>query len=163
MPNAKPFRKWVTSEVIPSIRKTGSYSVQNLSQIQILQQAVNILAEQDRQIKAIEGSLIAIKGAVICEPDNWRKDINKKLNSIAQKIGQNEYQKVRSESYQLLQDRAGVNLDRRLSNFKVRLFDAGKSQTTVKAANKLDIICEDKKLMEIYGKIVSEYYIKYVA
>lgn len=30
-PNVKPFRKWVTSEVLPSIRKTGSYSVQNLS------------------------------------------------------------------------------------------------------------------------------------
>lgn len=26
---AKPFRKWVTSEVLPSIRKTGAYSVQN--------------------------------------------------------------------------------------------------------------------------------------
>lgn len=26
-PKAKPFRKWVTSEVLPSIRKTGSYSV----------------------------------------------------------------------------------------------------------------------------------------
>jgi prophage antirepressor-like protein len=26
-PQAKPFRKWITSEVIPSIRKTGSYSV----------------------------------------------------------------------------------------------------------------------------------------
>lgn len=26
-PQAKPFRKWVTSDVLPSIRKTGSYSV----------------------------------------------------------------------------------------------------------------------------------------
>ena len=26
-PQAKPFRKWVTAEVIPSIRKTGSYSM----------------------------------------------------------------------------------------------------------------------------------------
>lgn len=26
-PNAKPFRKWVTSVVLPSIRKTGSYSL----------------------------------------------------------------------------------------------------------------------------------------
>lgn len=26
-PNAKPFRKWVTSEVLPSIRKTGGYSL----------------------------------------------------------------------------------------------------------------------------------------
>jgi anti-repressor protein len=26
-PKAKPFRKWVTSEVLPAIRKTGVYSV----------------------------------------------------------------------------------------------------------------------------------------
>jgi len=26
-PEAKPFKKWVTSEVLPSIRKTGAYSV----------------------------------------------------------------------------------------------------------------------------------------
>lgn len=26
-PEAKPFKKWVTSEVLPSIRKTGSYSI----------------------------------------------------------------------------------------------------------------------------------------
>lgn len=28
-PQAKPFRKWVTSEVLPSIRKTGSYSIKD--------------------------------------------------------------------------------------------------------------------------------------
>lgn len=28
-PEAKPFRKWVTHEVLPSIRKTGAYSVPN--------------------------------------------------------------------------------------------------------------------------------------
>ena len=29
-PNAKPFRKWVTSEVLPSIRKTGMYLTDNV-------------------------------------------------------------------------------------------------------------------------------------
>ena len=28
MPTAKKFKHWVTSEVLPSIRKTGSYSIQ---------------------------------------------------------------------------------------------------------------------------------------
>ena len=28
LPNAKKFKKWVTGEVLPSIRKTGSYSIQ---------------------------------------------------------------------------------------------------------------------------------------
>ena len=28
-PEAKPFRKWITSEILPSIRKTGSYTVKD--------------------------------------------------------------------------------------------------------------------------------------
>lgn len=35
LPKAKEFKHWVTSEVLPSIRKTGSYSVVEKSQIQI--------------------------------------------------------------------------------------------------------------------------------
>lgn len=31
MPNAKKFKHWVTSEVLPAIHKTGSYQMQNLS------------------------------------------------------------------------------------------------------------------------------------
>lgn len=33
-PEAKPFRKWVTSEVLPTIRKTGSYSVKQMTEYQ---------------------------------------------------------------------------------------------------------------------------------
>lgn len=39
LPNAKKFKKWVTSEVLPSIRKTGSYqkplSTQEMMRIQL--------------------------------------------------------------------------------------------------------------------------------
>lgn len=39
-PEAKPFRKWVTAEVLPSIRKTGAYSIPRTTagQIQLLAQ-----------------------------------------------------------------------------------------------------------------------------
>lgn len=33
-PQAKPFRKWVTSEVLPSIRKTGAYALRDSYQIE---------------------------------------------------------------------------------------------------------------------------------
>jgi prophage antirepressor-like protein len=33
-PVAKPFQKWVTKEVLPSIRKTGSYSLQKEEKVQ---------------------------------------------------------------------------------------------------------------------------------
>ena len=53
-PTAKEFRKWVNTEVLPSIRKTGSYSQKPLSQIEILQSSVAILAEQEKKISLLE-------------------------------------------------------------------------------------------------------------
>lgn len=34
LPNAKKFKRWVTSEVLPAIRKTGSYSIEPLQPIE---------------------------------------------------------------------------------------------------------------------------------
>lgn len=34
LPTAKKFKRWVTSEVLPTIRKTGSYSVKSVDQLQ---------------------------------------------------------------------------------------------------------------------------------
>ena len=48
-PEAKAFKKWITSEVIPSIRKTGGYgrlNPANLSRLQLLEMAMQ--AEQER-------------------------------------------------------------------------------------------------------------------
>lgn len=54
--SAKRFKRWVTSEVIPSIRKNGGYiaNQENLSPEQIVANALivaqNIIADRDRQI-----------------------------------------------------------------------------------------------------------------
>lgn len=39
LPGAKRFRRWVTNEVLPSIRKTGKYATQNPQQPEALQEA----------------------------------------------------------------------------------------------------------------------------
>ena len=51
-PQAKPFRKWVTSEVLPSIRKHGSYSVQ--SQFADLSPQLQVLIQMETRQKQIE-------------------------------------------------------------------------------------------------------------
>lgn len=56
LPTAKQFKHWVTSEVLPSIRKTGGYQNPNFSdeyspQLQFL---INTEREQKRQAKALE-------------------------------------------------------------------------------------------------------------
>ena len=52
--NAEAFQDWVCNEVLPSIRKTGSYSQKPLTQIEILQSSVAILAEQEKKISLLE-------------------------------------------------------------------------------------------------------------
>lgn len=160
---AEKFQALVADEILPSIRKTGSYSVKPVSPLEALRQIVDALEQQDKRMNQIETTQQAIKAAVISEPDNWREDINRKMNQIANKVGANQYREVRSESYKLLEQRAGVLLERRLDNKKTRMLKEGSSKTAINNTRKIDVIDEDKKLREIYGKIVSEYYIKYVS
>ena len=53
LPAADRFEKWVFDEVLPSIRKTGSYN-KPMSELEILQCSINQLIEQERKIKALE-------------------------------------------------------------------------------------------------------------
>ena len=58
-PQAKPFRKWVTNEVLPSIRKTGGYMAgqEQLSPSELMAKALMVaqktLAERDARISAL--------------------------------------------------------------------------------------------------------------
>lgn len=56
LPTAKKFRRWVTSEVLPSIRKTGGYKVEAkpMDDMEILCRAVLI---SDKRIKALENKI----------------------------------------------------------------------------------------------------------
>lgn len=59
-PQAKAFRKWITSEVLPSIRKTGSYSVQQRYEIpQSFSEALMLAAKQAQQIEEQQKQLEA--------------------------------------------------------------------------------------------------------
>lgn len=53
-PNAKPFRMFVNKEVLPSIRKTGSYTQKPLNSIDYLQIQLNVMREHDERLTAIE-------------------------------------------------------------------------------------------------------------
>ena len=59
-PNARKFRKWVTSEVLPSIRKNGGYiaNQEQMTPEQIVANALivaqNIISQKDRQIEEMK-------------------------------------------------------------------------------------------------------------
>ena len=53
-PNALPMQKWVAGEVLPSIRRTGSYQVRPMSHLEILAAQAQALVEQERRTLAVE-------------------------------------------------------------------------------------------------------------
>lgn len=138
-------------------------------QMQMLYGMLNQMADTERQAreakkiaqKAVE-TTEAIKEAVQPVLDNWRENINQKFNRI-QCNADRPFMELRNEMYQLLEQRAGCDLGTRLRNKRQRMVDSGCTKTSINNVNKMDIIEEEKKLREIFGKIVSEYEIKYCA
>lgn len=59
LPKAKEFKRWVTSEVLPSIRKTGGYTLPAMSEIELIAAVAKAAAEQERRLQLVEGKLEA--------------------------------------------------------------------------------------------------------
>lgn len=53
LPNAKRFKRWVTSEVLPSIRKTGGYITgeENMTEDELILKAMNVLNTKVENLK----------------------------------------------------------------------------------------------------------------
>lgn len=58
LPSAKKFKRWVTSEVLPALRKTGQYQVKELSGSELMAKALieaqSALAAKDKQIEEMK-------------------------------------------------------------------------------------------------------------
>lgn len=167
-PEARKFKRWITHEVIPAIRKTGSYSKQ-LSPLEILAAQANALVIQERKLKEIaerqEKSEKAIQGmrdVVSLSSASWRRDTGALINRMAKALGGNEHiQPLRKESYKLLNERMGVSLPIRLTNMRCRMAQEGISRAKRDKVNYLDVIDKDKKLIEGYVAIIKDMSIKY--
>ena len=175
LPNAKQFKRWVTSEVLPSIRKHGSYSVQ--SQFADLSPQLQVLIQMETRQKQIEArqaeQATALAGleqklqntceVIALDKTAWRKDSEHLINKIARATGDG-YGGIRllyEEIYRSIESRAGVSLNTRLTNKRNRMAGEGVCKSKRDKLTRVDIIAEDKKLIEIYVAIVKELAVKY--
>lgn len=73
-PEAAPFRRWVTNDVLPEIRKTGSYNAPQLTRSQLLATALiaahEELEEKDKRIAELTPD--AEFARAVCIADNCR-------------------------------------------------------------------------------------------
>lgn len=93
-PNAKKFRKWVTSEVLPSIRKNGGYIAgqENMTDDELMTKALmvaqNKIAERDKQIERMKPKEIFADAVSASETSILVGDLAKLISQNGYKIGQ---------------------------------------------------------------------------
>lgn len=81
-PQAKPFRRWVTAEVLPSIRKTGSYALRDSYQIEDpIERAKRWIEEQQekKQLTAQVSALTVDKAIMQPKADYFDQLVDRNL------------------------------------------------------------------------------------
>lgn len=169
-PEAKPLRKWVTSEVLPSIRKTGSYAQKPLSPVEMFAMQAQINLEQERRLAAVENwqgeltlqvqhnsdamdKVTAAYTAPLASGETWQESANRTVNSLVEQYGLN-HQNFRRDIYAELEFTAGVDLQQRVTRLQSRMKANGATVTQCRAASKLTVIAQDKKLRAIFDSIL---------
>lgn len=152
---AKEFKRWVTHDVLPSIRRTGSYSVQPKTQAELLLMYAEQFVQMESRVNQVETTITAIQDTFLQRDEDWRSQINKTIAAAAIRMGGN-FQELRTQSYASLEERGRCDLNTRLRNLKDRLDANGATKTKINSMTKMDVIEADPRLKEIYTTIVKE-------
>lgn len=95
MPKAKEFKRWVTSEVIPAIRKTGGYIAgsENMTDAELMAKAVLVaqstIRQRDQRIKELESDVAAAKPKVLFADAVSASDSTILIGDLAKILKQN--------------------------------------------------------------------------
>ncbi|MEK3821413.1 ORF6N domain-containing protein [Cytobacillus sp. FSL W8-0315] len=138
-------------------------------ELQMFQKIFNSVAEQQleqkrlaKKVEATEQKVDNISEIVALNSADWRKDTTTILNRIAMKTGgYDQYRNIRNESYEILEQRANAKLSIRVTNKQKKMALEGAAKSKIDKVSKLDVIDEDKRLLEIYLAVVKEMAIKY--
>lgn len=133
LPNAKKFKKWVTSEVLPSIRKNGGYIAgqETMSDDELmaraLQVAQNKLLERDKQIETMKPKAIFADAVAASHTSILIGDLAKLISQNGVNIGQKRLFKwLRDNGYLIKREGSDRNMPTQRS-MEMKLFEVKES------------------------------------
>lgn len=154
-PEAERFMDWVTEEVLPAIRKTGSYQAKPMSIAENLAAQAQLLVEQEKRIARIEQRVDhALTAIARPQADNWIADMKDSIHAYCEATGLTDAA-GRGRLYAALDREAKCSTDRRLSKLRERQKAAGLRRKDYMALTKLDAIAADKQLRVAFEGIVA--------
>ena len=149
LPDTKPFKRWVTSEVLPTIRKHGAYMTpQKIEEVilnpdMIIQLALQIKAEQQKNKE-----LKATNDVLVKETNEW--DSRKIIVALVRAYGfqrcDSDYAKAWNTFYKFLNYTLDINLRLRQTKSgkeKVSLLDLLTPDEMAEAAKAAVAMCEE--------------------
>ncbi|MEN2350546.1 antA/AntB antirepressor family protein [Lacticaseibacillus paracasei] len=141
--------------------KQGQIDTSGLSlQAQAALAAAQAIAAQEQRLNKVSSKVDAISDIVATSTMDWRKATRDLIHRIA-KVRQGDYRVTQGDIYKDVDDRAGAALNIRLTNLRRRMAEEGQSKSKRDKTNKVDVIGNDKRLIEIYMAVVKDHAIKY--
>ncbi len=146
-------------------RNSAQIDISNLSpELQMFNSIFKSLAQVELSNREVKQEIQDMRDVISLDSRSWRTDGHALIIKAANKLGGSGYIKMlTNEVYELLEKRFGVNLKQRLINKQKRMAEKGVCKSKYQKVNRMDIIGEDKKLIEGYIAITKELAIKYGA
>ena len=121
LPGAKKFKRWVTSEVLPSIRKTGGYlpaaaerTLADLTAaVQLLTERLDVLAEAPAlpgQVSPPEAPRRRKRPPGIAAQRRWMRTASEKLDLMQARLGL-PHNMLLSQIYHIMEEKSGAVLE----------------------------------------------------
>ena len=162
-------KAWEVFEMLEETYFNNQQALKPMSQAEILAGLAQVTVEIERTANiAIEVANKASRQItnaldIFTAPaaDNWKHDMNSKINQIIESQGFN-HQKFRGDLYEELECLAHCDITARQSNLRKRMKEHGATYKDCQAATKLDVVDRDIQLKPIFDGIVRKYQAKYV-
>lgn len=169
IPGARKFRRWVVKEVLPSILKTGSFSLPALTTNEMVLQLATNAVELERKVNALEQSQTAIEQKfdtaieIFSRPTlgTWKDGMELELKALVSASNTN-MAILRGKMYADLEAAAGVDIGSRAKRLKSRMKKQGATYRERQAVTKLEVISRDKQLRPIFEGILKKYQAVYM-
>lgn len=158
---AQRFKRWVTSEVLPSIRKTGCYGTPDLSELSPELRCLIRLEQQQKQqaqeLVRLNQKLDQLQSTGAFGTGGWRREGARSIARIAQARGGAQHvPNVYQAAYTLLEEREHCNLTARLEALRSKQRQQGMSKTRAGRLTKMDAIAASPESVERWLKILHE-------
>lgn len=151
-----------TSELSPELQMFNQMFKAMANNELETKEAKRIALNANNKAEEVKEEIQSMRDVITLDSNGWRKETATLINKIANKLGGFEHiRNVREESYKLLNETYGVDINRRLKNKQKNMALEGVSRSKINKVNLLDVIAEDKKLLNGYISIVTKMAIRY--